>query len=167
MLPVLGDIAAMTAQNRYFGSLPEDRLLPRNTRRSVPIMLLRAREAVMSHFRPFLASHGLSEQQWRVIRVLGEVESLEAREVCERACILAPSLTRILKIIEDRGLVTRSTDPTDRRRLLLSITPKGGELLAVLTQEASPGYADFVDRFGAERIELLLGMLADIADLRK
>ena len=156
----------MTMQNR-FGSLPEDLLLPRNTRRSVPIMLLRAREAVMSRFRPHLARHDLSEQQWRVIRVLGEAETLEAREVCERACILAPSLTRILKIIEERGLVTRGIDQTDRRRLLLSITPKGVELLALLTHEASSGYAEFVEQFGAERIELLLDMLADLADLRK
>lgn len=157
----------MTAQNGHSGRIPEDLLLPRNTRRSVPIMLLRAREGVMSRLRPILARHGLSEQQWRVLRVLGEVENREAREVCERACILAPSLTRILKIIEDRGLVTRNVDPTDRRRLLLSITPKGLELIAVVTQEASTGYAEFRERFGAERIELLLDMLADLADLKK
>ena len=100
----------MTAQNGHSGRIPEDLLLPRNTRRSVPIMLLRARAGVMSRLRPILARHGLSEQQWRVLRVLGEVENREAREVCERACILAPSLTRILKIIEDRGLVTRNVE---------------------------------------------------------
>ena len=35
-------------------------LLPRNTRRSLPIALLRAREAVMTHFRPMLAAHELT-----------------------------------------------------------------------------------------------------------
>jgi len=157
----------MTAQNHHFGSLPEDLLLPRDTRRSVPIMLLRAREAVMSRFRPHLARHDLTEQQWRVIRVLGEVDVLEAREVCERACILAPSLTRMLKLLEDRGLVARRVDPGDRRRLLLSLTPRGIELLAILTHEGSTGYAEFVEQFGAQRIDLLLGMLADLADLKK
>ena len=50
----------------------EDTLLPLDTRRSLPIALLRARETVMHRFRPLLASHDLTEQQWRVIRVLGE-----------------------------------------------------------------------------------------------
>jgi homoprotocatechuate degradation regulator HpaR len=155
----------MTAQGRR--KVPEDLLLPRDTRRSVPIMLLRAREAVMSRFRPLLARHDLSEQQWRVIRVLGEVDSLEAREVAERACVLAPSLTRILKALEERGLITRRIDPNDRRRILLSITPRGVELLAAIAHEGSTAYADFVEKFGAERVDLLLDMLADLADLRK
>ena len=74
----------------------EDTLLPLDTRRSLPIALLRARETVMHRFRPLLASHDLTEQQWRVIRVLGETSPLDASDVAERACILAPSLTRII-----------------------------------------------------------------------
>ena len=42
----------------------------RSIRRSVPIALIRAREAVMAHFRPLLAQRGYTEQQWRVLRVL-------------------------------------------------------------------------------------------------
>jgi hypothetical protein len=49
--------------------LPEDMLLPRDTRRALPIALLRAREAVMVRFRPILRYHGVTEQQWRVMRV--------------------------------------------------------------------------------------------------
>lgn len=157
----------MTVQNRHSRGLPDDLLLPRDTRRSVPIMLVRARDAVMSRFRPLLAMHDLSEQQWRVIRVLGEVDSLEAREVAERACVLAPSLTRILKALEERGFVTRRGDPHDRRRILLSITPRGVELLATMTHEASASYAEFVEKFGTERVDMLLEMLADLVDLRK
>lgn len=74
----------------------QDVLLPRNTRRSVPIALLRAREAVMSHFRPMLAQHDITEQQWRVIRILAETDIVDASEMAERAFILAPSLTRII-----------------------------------------------------------------------
>src|SRR6218665_2043626 len=87
--------------------MPEVVLLPHNTRRSLPMSLLRAREAVMSKFRPMLARHDVTEQQWRVIRVLGEASPLDATEVAERASILAPSLTRIIKALEDRGFITR------------------------------------------------------------
>ena len=66
--------------------------------------LLRAREMVMTHFRPMLARHRVTEQQWRVIRVLHEQSPLGATEVAERASILGPSLTRIIKALESRKL---------------------------------------------------------------
>src|SRR5262245_61859399 len=71
-------------------------------RRSLTIGLLRAREAVMSHFRPILAAHDVTEQQWRVIRVLFEAGTLDASEVADKASILAPSLTRMIRSLEER-----------------------------------------------------------------
>lgn len=145
--------------------LPEDLMLPRDTSRSVVVMMLRAREAVMSRFRPVLAAHDLSEQQWRVLRVLGEVCDLEAREVAARASLLPPSLTRILRSLEERGLVARRHCASDRRRLFLSITPSGFDLVVRLTAEGSGSYADLVERFGRERLDQLLDMLTDLSKL--
>ena len=59
--------------------------------RSLPMALLRAREAVMSRFRPLLHAHGVTEQQWRVIRALVEADGLDVSAVshrcsCERRC---------------------------------------------------------------------------------
>jgi hypothetical protein len=48
---------------------------------SLPMALLRARETAMSFFRPMLHGHGLTEQQWRVIRVLQEYGDLEFHEL--------------------------------------------------------------------------------------
>ncbi|MGO4834713.1 homoprotocatechuate degradation operon regulator HpaR, partial [Rhizobiaceae sp. 2RAB30] len=110
-------------QKQTSHALPEDTLLPRDTRRSLPIALLRAREAVMGRFRPMLAAHDVTEQQWRVIRVLGETSPLDATEVADRACVLAPSLTRIIKALEDRALITRERDANDGRRAMLAIAP--------------------------------------------
>lgn len=146
---------------------PDDLLLPRNGRRSVPIMLVRAREAVMARFRPLLVDHGLSEQQWRVIRALAESDEVDATQVAERACVLPPSLTRIIRTLEARELIGRRTDAGDRRRVLLSLTPGGIELMTRLTLEGSAGYVDFIQRFGAERIETLLELLNDLVDLGK
>ncbi|MDP7101742.1 MAG: hypothetical protein QF503_11390, partial [Rhodospirillales bacterium] len=42
----------------------------RDFSRSLPMALLRAREAVMERFRPSLRTHGLTDQQWRVLRAL-------------------------------------------------------------------------------------------------
>lgn len=83
-------------------------------RRSLAIGLLRAREAVMSHFRPILAAHDVTEQQWRVIRTLSEAGMLDATEVAEKAFILAPSLTRMIRSLEERGLITKHKDEIGR-----------------------------------------------------
>ncbi|MGO7418398.1 MarR family transcriptional regulator, partial [Rhizobium ruizarguesonis] len=76
-------------------------------RRSLPIALLRARAAVMGHFRPMLALHDVTEQQWRVIRLLAEAGTLDASEMSERAFILAPSPTRILRSPKERGFINK------------------------------------------------------------
>lgn len=140
-------------------------LLPQNTRRSLPMSLLRAREVVMAQFRPILAQHGVSEQQWRVIRVLGEQSPLDATELAERASILAPSLTRIIKALEERKLITRSKVEGDGRRVMLAITPRGRVLIAEVAPESSAIYEEVQKRIGHERYEQLLDLLETLIDL--
>jgi len=147
--------------------LPEDSLLPRDTRRSLPLMMLRARDVVMARFRPFLIQHDLSEQQWRVLRVLGEVDQMDSREVAERACLMAPSLTRIVRALETRRLIVKRRHPDDARRIFLSITPAGIDLIRLLSREGRASFDEFRLKFGEERLELLLDMLSDIVALRQ
>ncbi|AHB00486.1 Bacterial regulatory protein, MarR family [Brucella ceti TE28753-12] len=143
----------------------QDVLLPRNTCRSVPIALLRAREAVMSHFRPMLAQHDITEQQWRVIRILAETDIVDASEMAERAFILAPSLTRIIRSLEERGIITKTRDENDGRRVLLQITPAGLAIIKEVAPESRLIYQMIEERFGRERIDQLLDMLDDLAEI--
>ena len=97
----------------------------RDFSRSLPMALLRAREAVMDRFRPSLREFGITEQQWRVLRALygrGEVETGALAGLC---CLLTPSLSRILKHLEATGLVVRRPAPSDQRRTLVAIAPGG------------------------------------------
>ena len=128
--------------------------------------LLRAREAVMSHFRPMLDRHGVNEQQWRVIRVLAEAGPLDASDVAERANILAPSLTRMIKAMVLRGLIATARDADDGRRVMLTIAPAGVALLRDVSPEAARIYDGLEARFGPERVELLLGLLEDLTRLK-
>lgn len=141
---------------------PDDLLLPRDTSRSLPIALLRARETVMSRFRPLLASHDVTEQQWRVLRVLGEAGGLDATELAARSCILAPSLTRILRALEERGLIARDRDAADGRRIVIEIADAGRRLIAEVMPESRAIYAEMESRFGRDRIEALLDMLQEL-----
>lgn len=134
-------------------------MLPKNTRRSLPMSLLRGREAVMSKFRPMLSAHNVSEQQWRVLRVLQEAGPLDASDVCERASILAPSLTRIIKTLVERGFITVGKFKDDGRRIQLSISPEGSALIEEVQPERQAIYNEIERRFGPERVEELLDLL--------
>ena len=65
------------------------------TSRSLPIALLRAREGTMIPIRVMLSATGITEQQWRVLRVLSEYGTLDTKTLANRASLLFPSLTRI------------------------------------------------------------------------
>ena len=87
------------------------------TGRSLPIALLRAREVVTGPIREMLAKSPVNEQKWRVLRVLEEGGPQDQNTIARSACLLLPSLTRILRAMEADALVSREEDPQDRRRL--------------------------------------------------
>src|SRR5215470_14780951 len=92
-------------------------MIPRSTRlhhRNLLLLLLQARERVLSHFRPILNANGVTDQQWRIVRVLYEVPSLEPREIVELCRISSPSMAGVLARMEELGLVVRRRLPHDQ-----------------------------------------------------
>lgn len=137
--------------------------IPPDTRKSLPIALLRAREAVMAGFRPVLARHGITEQQWRVLRVLSEMgKPLDASNLASHASILPPSLTRILKVLSERAMVSIIRDRGDGRRILVEISKGGEDLIREVAPESREIYADLERRYGEEKVSLLLEMLDEL-----
>lgn len=135
----------------------------RATSRSLPIALLRARERVMGPIRTMLADAGVTEQQWRVLRVLEERGAIDATEIARQACLLMPSLTRILQSLEKKHYCTRRAHPTDRRRHLVEITDSGRALIARNIPESNRIFAELEASFGKDRIEALLDLLNDLS----
>ena len=142
-----------------------DEILLRETRRSLPIALLRAREAIMQHFRPMLAAHNLTEQQWRVMRILAERGIEDASELANQAFILPPSLSRILDTLEQRGLIERLRDIRDRRRARLSLSVSGHALIRAVSPDSRMVYAMIEDRYGEDRVAALLHLLDELAEI--
>ncbi len=136
------------------------------TQRSLPMALIRAREAVMGPMRAILAGSGLNEQKWRVLRVLREMGPMELTPLAEEACLLLPSLTRMVPPMEVEGLVSRTTPPEDRRKVVLAITPKGDALVARHMAEAQAVFDEIEARFGHERLDLLLDLLEEMRHMR-
>ncbi|MGI9370624.1 MAG: homoprotocatechuate degradation operon regulator HpaR [Ruegeria sp.] len=135
------------------------------TSRSLPIALLRAREKVMGPIRAMLADVGITEQQWRVLRVLQEEGPQEPTRIAERACLLLPSLTRILQKLEEKALISRRPDSKDRRRQIIEITPDGlGIIRENLT--ASIRAAERIRaHLGPESYESLLDLLGELNEM--
>src|SRR3981189_2617710 len=96
---------------------------------SFPMSLLRARKAVMRHFRPSLRNHGLTEQQWRILRALASIDAIEVTELARVAFLLGPTASRILRDLEARDLIERRTAKADLRRGEGAISSKGLELI--------------------------------------
>ena len=138
------------------------------TQLALPISLLRTREMVIERFRPMIAARGMTDQQWRVMRVLGERRELDATNLAEQACLLMPSLTRIGKTLGEAGYVNSQKDPNDRRRVLFSITDKGDDLLSSSASESAKIYEEIEDAIGKDRLASLLDDLIKIREaLRK
>lgn len=120
--------------------------------RNLPLLLLQARERVLSRFRPILNANGITEQQWRVARALHEHGALEPREIGEACQISSPSLAGVLARMDDLGLVTRKRLDHDQRRVLVSLTPKSRALAARMAPRIEHIYRQLESELGAELI---------------
>ncbi|MDB9981175.1 homoprotocatechuate degradation operon regulator HpaR [Planktomarina temperata] len=133
-----------------------------STRRSLPIALMRSREKVMAPIRDMLRASGLTEQQWRVLRILYEFGPQDLTEIARQACLLMPSLSRIIRSLAQNGLVIRASDTKDRRRQTVVISPAGQHLIDDNLVQATQIAANYRNQLGAERYELLLDLLTEL-----
>ncbi|WP_346897036.1 homoprotocatechuate degradation operon regulator HpaR [uncultured Roseibium sp.] len=139
---------------------PNSRKLP-STARSLPIALIRAREKVMGPIREMLSNSGLTEQQWRILRVLDDLGPLDSTKLSENASLLLPSQTRIVQTLLEKGLVTRQADPSDRRRQTVAITPAGQKIILDNLDEAKRLAIHIETVIGKEKIDQLLDILEE------
>jgi homoprotocatechuate degradation regulator HpaR len=147
------------AGNKSRSKKPVRRVPMREFSRSLPMSLLRAREAMMRHFRASLRRYGLTEQQWRILRALASVETIEVTELARVAFLLGPSLSRILRDLETRQLVERQVAKADQRRGLVSISAKGLKLMETVAPSSEAIYAAIIKRYGARKLAELQDML--------
>lgn len=137
------------------------------THRNLPRLLLQAREAVMAHTRPSLREHALSDQQWRVLRVLGEHGAVDTGRVAREAFILGPSLTGVLARMERDNLITRARDPADQRRTVVEATPHGMKLVKRLGSSIEAHY-EWMEKFlGKAKLAQLYGLLDELIALEQ
>lgn len=87
-----------------------------------------ARDTFMEHIRPVLRAFDLTDQQWRVLRSLYLMGELDATDLAEHAYLRKSSLSRVIRQLKERKLLTRSIDEKDGRRVILRLTNIGDSL---------------------------------------
>lgn len=129
------------------------------------MLLLLSREAVMQRWRPFLHARGLTDQQWRVMRALREVDSLEIIELGKRCCIHPASLSRILPKLAAQRVIARRHNAADQRRVIVSLTPAGRRVVEKTVAEGTRIYAELACDIGPQRLDHLYERLEELIDL--
>lgn len=127
--------------------------------RNLPLLLLQARERVLSRFRPVFNAHGLTDQQWRVLRAINDEGPLEPREIGDICCISSPSMAGVLSRMQDMGLIVRERMEKDQRRLLVSLTKESKALIAQMTPLIEATYRELEEKLGRDEIDALYGQI--------
>lgn len=109
-----------------------------------------------------LKPYRLTQEQWAVLNLLWETNGITQKTLATRSLKDQPNMTRILRRLEQKGLIVRTGNSEDRRSYIISITTKGQQI-----REATIGVALRIRRqafggFDQQEIEQLRGMLTRI-----
>lgn len=125
----MGRLQRELRQNRPFQS----------TAHEAVVGLIRTADMVRRHMTTLVEPHGITLQQFNVLRILRGADSegrdgVPTLEIGERMIEQTPGITRLLDRLEAKELVRRQRCPKDRRQHLCWITPKGLTLLQKLDE---------------------------------
>lgn len=133
--------------------------------RSLPMMLYRALDAVMPRFRRIFGEFGLTEQQWRVLRVLWERDTVTLGELSRLTLIAPPSLVGVIDRLGASGLLERRRSRSDRRVVHVGATAAGRELEQQVMPRVQETYAALRDSLPEEDWSALIDGLERVARL--
>jgi homoprotocatechuate degradation regulator HpaR len=129
---------------------------------SLPMMLYRTLDTVMPRFRKIFNDFGITEQQWRVLRVLWEHDAVTVNRLAELTLIPAPSLVGIVDRLERDERVIRQRSQADRRKVNVVLIAKGVELEDQVMPRVAATYADLKKSVDSTTWEQVLRGLQEI-----
>ncbi|MGN5381820.1 MarR family winged helix-turn-helix transcriptional regulator [Streptomyces lasalocidi] len=124
--------------------------------------LRRASQAVNASWQQ--RSGDLTPPQFAVLHVLGEHGDLDQKTLGSLAAVDRSTLTPLLDRLVARGLITKSTDPHNRRRQLVTLTPAGHERAALGRRQAQETSRWIEELLGPERLATLTLLLKELGD---
>jgi DNA-binding MarR family transcriptional regulator len=88
-----------------------------------------ARRLRVERLVPEMAEPALSDTQLAALATLERHGAMSPGDLAEHEKVQPPSMTRVIAALVDWGLVTRAPHPTDRRQVILTVTPDGRTLV--------------------------------------
>jgi DNA-binding MarR family transcriptional regulator len=118
-------------------------------------LLMRAARTLRRRFGAVLAPWDLSPHQARALRVVSAGDGVRLSELAEALRIAPRSATEVADGLQDRGLVERAADPSDRRAVVLTATAAGRQVQREVDDARAADSAELFARLSAaDRAEL-------------
>jgi DNA-binding MarR family transcriptional regulator len=134
---------------------------------SLVVLLRYCENKVRQRLQPLLDEADLSPEHWRIMALLHEQPGLGAGAIAKGAVLPSASVTRHVDKLVERGMVVRRVDPSDKRRVVLALSPRGQELAEQLLAEERTVEDTIAAGLGDERFKALardLSMLPHVLD---
>jgi DNA-binding MarR family transcriptional regulator len=127
-------------------------------------LLMRAARTQRRRWRDALAPWDLSPHQARALRVVGERDGVRLTDLAEALHIAPRSATEVADGLQERGLVERTSDPGDRRAVILRPTDEGRRIRAEIDAARTADSAELFARLPAGERAALARILRTLAD---
>ena len=101
---------------------------PINTKQSLGYRIRYTYRAFVKALADELGPHQVTTAQWSALRVLWRHEGLSQVELAQRMMVERASLTPVLAAMAARGLITRTRNSEDRRKVNIFLTAAGRRL---------------------------------------
>ncbi|MBA3479309.1 MAG: flavin reductase [Lautropia sp.] len=128
----------------------------------LPFLLARAGHQVAGGFHRQLRRHDLSMLSWRVLAALSSRDDWTIGELCAASLAKQPTISKLIDRLVQQGRVARRGDPSDARRVRLSLTPKGHAAMSPVLQDAAAFNLSLLADYPPEELTSLKRLLRDM-----
>jgi DNA-binding MarR family transcriptional regulator len=129
----------------------------------LPYLLARASHLISGQFHAHLASRKVPVMAWRVMAALWDAPK-SASEVADIILQKQPTVSKLLERMRVQGLVDRQPDAADRRRVVVSLTPRGRRIAGPLIEAAREHERAVLEPFGEGNAATLVRVLQALVD---
>ena len=119
----------------------------------VGYLVYRVERRLRSRLDEELRLHGVSTPEYLTLSLLRERDGLSCAQLARWALVTPQAMNLVISSLERRRLVRRRPDPSHRRVLRASVTPKGLEILAACDRSADGIEADMLHDLAPETVE--------------
>src|SRR5579862_5074818 len=125
----------------------------------LPYLVNRVGVRIASAFARELVPHGLSLPMWRVLAVLAQDGEQRQIDLAGLTSIDPSTLSRLVKTVQDRGLVSRTRSAASLREVAIALTPRGRAIVQALIPRALAYEATAIRGLDAREIAVVKRLL--------